>query len=69
MRAIWIGTICSAKTPMKTQSRPRKFSQDRAYAAIAASVTENSTAGTVMTSELTNDCPTVSASLKFNVFV
>ncbi len=50
--AICSGTICSAKMPMKIQSRPRKFIQDSAYAAKAAKPTENSTDGIVITSEL-----------------
>ena len=57
MRVTWIGTICSANTPTNRTLRPRKSTHANAYAASAARHSGMTTAGKVMTIELTNDWP------------
>ena len=55
--AIWIGTTCSANTPMKRMLRPRNGIHAKAYAASDAITRGKIDAGIVMAIELRNDCP------------
>ena len=58
-RAICSGTICSAKTAMKSTFLPLKSIQANAYAASAAIVSGKTVAGRVIAIELTNASPSV----------
>ena len=52
--AIWMGTICSAKTAMNSQLRPLNGIHAKAYAASVAITSGNTVAGRVIASELMN---------------
>ena len=53
MSVTWMGTICRAKTMTKRSRDAGNFSHAKAYAAMHAMLIGMTTAGIVMTSELT----------------